>query len=802
MDTLLQDLRYAWRSLRMNPGFTAAVVLTLALGIGANTAIFSVVNAVLLRPLPYDQPDRLVRIFETPPGRPDELRSIAHPTLDAWDTPAGLRSFEGIALFGPTTLAFGSGGRPEQLSGANVTAAFFPILRTTTALGRTFTPEEYRPGGPRAVVLSNGLWRRRFGADRDIVGKSLTLDGESFTVVGVMAARPLYPPDAQFWTTTALDHEFDQRGARHLSAIGRLQPSVSLAAATEELTLVQRRLAERFPNNYAGYGMRLMELRDRIVGSAGAALLVLLAAVAVILLIACANVTNLALARAAGRRREFAIRTALGAGGTRIARQLIVESLVLAGGGAIVGLLGAAWALEAFRVLGADSIPRVAEISLDGRVLAVTAIIAIATGLIVGLAPLSRVLTSDLHTQLKESGRSQTAARGHARLRTGLVVAQTAMAVMLLAAAGLLLRSIDRLAGVDSGVRTESVLSFNVGLLPAQANNPAYIVSFFRELRERLAAVPGVAAVGLASRLPLSGDDHSNSFRLMGEVPEPGRERSAQDRAVSPGYFHTLGIPVRGREFSDADVSGGLPVVIVNQEFARRFFPGVDPIGSQFIPGRAGRVPRLIVGVAGDARQFGLDTPAEPEFYIPHAQDPWPWLSVVVRTKVEPRTLVPSLERAVWSLDPSMPVTAIRTMDELRATMLAPRRLNMLLLGAFAAVALALAVVGTYAVMAFVVNERAHEMGIRLALGARPAEVLRLVVGRGLRVGGLGVALGFVGALAAGQGLRRLLFGVSPTDPLTLAAVAVVIGVAVLVASYVPARRAARVDPMIALRAE
>jgi putative ABC transport system permease protein len=800
MSTLLQDIRYALRTLRAAPGFTAAVVLTLALGIGANTAIFSVVNAVLLRPLPYDQPDRLVRIFETPPGRPDELRSIAHPTLDEWDL--GLRSFEGVALFGPTTLALATDERPEQLSGATVSAAFFSILRATPALGRVFTPEEYRPGGPRALVLSDGLWRRRFGADRDILGKSLTLDGTPFTVVGVMAPRRMYPPDAEFWTTTALDPEFDARGARHLSALGRLNPGTSLAAATEELTLVQRRLADRFPRQYAGYGMRLIGLRDRVIGSAQPALFVLLAAVGAVLLIACANVTNLALARAAGRRREFAIRTALGASGGRITRQLLVESLLLAVAGAIVGLLGAAWALEAFRVLAADSIPRASEISLDGRVLAVTAAIAIATGLAVGLVPVSRVLAADLHTQLKEGGRSQTTARGHTRLRTSLVVGQTAMAVMLLAVAGLLIRSIDRLAGVDAGVRTDGVLSFNVGLLPAQSGNPPYVVSFFRELRERLATVPGVSSVGLASRLPLSGADHSNSFRLVGEVPEPGRERSAQDRAVSPRYFHTLGIPVRGREFTDADAPGGLPVVIVNQEFARRFFPGTDPIGSRFIPGRAGGVPRLIVGVAGDARQFGLDAPVEPEFYIPHAQDPWPWLSVVVRVTAEPRALVPALERAVWSLDRSMPVTSIRTMNELRATSIAPRRLNMLLLGVFAAVALALAIVGTYAVMAFVVSERAHEMGIRLALGARPGEVLWLVVGRGLRVGGLGVALGFAGALAAGQAIRRLLFGISPMDPLTLVAVAFVIGMAVLVASYLPARRAALVDPMIALRAE
>jgi putative ABC transport system permease protein len=800
MDTLLQDLRYAMRTLRTSPGFTLAVIATLALGIGANSAIFSVVNGVLLRPLPFDQPDRLVRIFETPPERPEELRSIAHPTLDAWDE--GLQSFEGIALFGPTSLVWAADDRPQELSGATVSSAFFSVLRARPALGRTFTPEEHKPGGPRALILSDGLWRQRFGADRSVLGKSLMLDGTSFTVVGVMGPGPVYPPTAEFWTTTALDAEYNERGARHLSGIGRLRPNVSLAAATNELVLVQSRLAQQFPKNYGGYGIRVMGLRDRIVGSARPALLVLLAAVGAVLLIACANVTNLMLARATGRRREFAIRAALGASGGRVARQLVIEGIVLAAAGAVVGLLGAGWALDAFRAFASASVPRASEISLDGTVLAVTAAIAIGTGLAVGLIPVARVLATDLHKQLKEGGRTQTATRGHTRLRSSLVAGQTAMAVMLLAAAGLLIRSIDRLARVDSGVRTEGVLSFSVGLLPAQAEKPGYVVSFFRDLRERLAAVPGVASVGLASRLPLSGDDHSNSFKLVGEVSEPGRERSAQDRAVSPGYFRTLEIPIRGREFNEGDVTGGLPVVIVNQEFARRFLPGVDPIGSQIIPSRAGGVPRVIVGVAGDARQFGLDVPPEPEFYIPHTQDPWPWLSVVVRATGDPRTLVPSLEQAVWSLDRGLPVTSIRTMDELRAASIAPRRLNMLLLGIFAAVALALAVVGTYGVMAYVVSERAHEMGVRLALGARPVEVMRLVVGKGLRLGGLGVIIGFAGALAAGQGLRRLLFGVTPTDPVTLAAVVLVIGAAVLVASYLPARRASRVDPMLALRAE
>src|SRR5256885_11771611 len=422
IDALLQDLRYAVRTLRTSPAFTAAVITTLALGIGANTAIFSVVNAVLLRPLPYAEPDRLVRIFETPPGRPEELRSIAQPTLEDWQPEGGLQAFEGVALFGPQTVDLAGEGRPQQLAGASVTAAFFPILRAKPVLGRTFTPDEFRPGGPKALVLSDALWRRQFGADPRILERPVTLDGTSFTVVGVMPPGPVYPPDAEFWTTTAIDQEFQERGARHLSALARLKPDVSLAAATNELQLVEQRLGERFPKQYAGYGVRIIELRDRIVGSAGTALLVLLGAVGAVLLIACANVTNLVLARASGRGREFAIRTALGAGGGRITRQLIIESLLLALAGAGVGLVGAAWALDLFRALAAGSVPRVAEISLDGRVLAFTAALAILTGVLVGLAPVSRVLAADLHTQLKEGGRHQTAARGRTRLRTALVV--------------------------------------------------------------------------------------------------------------------------------------------------------------------------------------------------------------------------------------------------------------------------------------------------------------------------------------------------------------------------------------------
>jgi predicted permease len=795
---LLRDCSYAVRSLRGRPGFTAAALLTIALGTGANTAVFSIVNAVLLRPLPYENPDRLVRIFETPPGRPDDLYSVARPTLEDWEN--GLASFEGVALHGPWSLDISAGGKPEQLEGASVSPAFFSVLRASPSLGRAFTAEEHRPGGDRAILLGDGLWRRRFGADAAVLGRRLTLDGESFDVIGVMPRGFAYPRGAEFWVTNAVDAEFDRREARHLSAIGRLKPGVPIAGATAELTSVEQRLAERFPRTYAGFGIRLIPLQDRIVGSARQPLFVLMAAVGAILLIACANVANLMLARAADRQRELAIRTALGASAGQVARQLLVESLVLSLGGALLGLIGAWWGLDAIRALGADRIPRIAETTLDARVLAFTLAIAIGSGLLVGLLPLVHAIAPDLHSHLEAGSRTHTPDRRRTALRSGLVVAQTAMALVLLAAAGLLIRSFARLTAVDTGLRTEGLLTFHLGLSEARAKDPAFVTAFYRDLQARIESLPGVSSAGMASRLPLSGDDHSSRFRLPGETPEPGQERSAQDRAVSPAYFRTLGVPVRGREFTETDGSTAAPVAMVNETFARRHLPGTDAVGQWIIPARAGGLPRRIVGVAGDTRQSAADVPAEPEFYLPHAQDPWPWLSVVVRTTVEPRSVLPAVERTVWSLDKEMPVTDVRTMEEMRSASVAPRRLNMLLLGAFAAIALVLAALGTYSVMAYIVVERRREMGIRLALGARPADVRLLMLSQGLRLGGLGAALGLLGAVSVSGLMRGLVFALEPSDPATLGVGTIVLGASVLLACILPARRAARLDPMVVLR--
>ncbi|MGH9869760.1 MAG: ABC transporter permease [Candidatus Polarisedimenticolia bacterium] len=795
---IVRDLQHTLRSLHAAPGYAAMAILTLALGIGANTLIWSIVDGVVLRPLPYEDSGRLVRVFETAPGS-GELRSIAHPTLDMW---TDLDSFENIALYGPWSLDLSGDGRPERLEGAAVSGGFFQTLRVQPVLGRAFTPDEHRPGGPKTIVLGDALWRRRFAAEQGTLGRELALDGSRFEVIGIMPRGFAYPAGADYWVTTALDHEHGARRARHLSAIGRLRPGVHISAARAELLTVESSLSEAYPEAYDGFGIQLIPLHERIVGPVRSSLLLMMAAAGAVLLIACTNVANLTLGRASGRRREFAVRTALGASIGRIARLVVIESLVLAAIGGTVGVLASSLALDALRDSLGERLPRMVEVTLDLRVLGFAVMVTLFTGILVGLAPLLHVLQPDLYNQLRQGGGGRTATQSHDRLRGGLVVAQTAMAIVLLSAAGLLARSFTKLAAVESGVRLEGVLSFHIGLPPAREADTAYVVDFYRRLRERLEAIPGVEVAGLASRLPLSGDDHSNSFRLGNEAPIPGQERSAQDRAVSPGYFRALGIPVRGRDFSDQDTPTSPAVAIVNESFAQRYFPGQEALGEWFVPSRAGGVPRQIVGVAGDARQFGLDSPAEPEFYLPHAQDPWPWLSVVVKSSSEPLSLVRPAEHAVWSLDPSLPLTEVRTMEGIQAETLGPRRLGVTLIAVFAGLALILATIGTYGVMSYGVTQRLPEVAVRMALGAGPADVLRLVVGRGLRLAAIGLSLGLAGALAAGRLLQGMLFGVGTWDVGTLVVAAGILGGAVLLASYLPARHASRLEPLSILKTE
>jgi putative ABC transport system permease protein len=785
--------------LRRSPGFTLAVTLTLAGGIGANSLVWTVVDGVVLRPLPYDEPGRLVRVFETAPGRPDEIRSIAHPTLDAW---SDLRTFESIALYGPWSLDFAGEGRPERLEGAAVSTGFFATLHVQPVLGRSFTADEHRPGSPKVIVLSEPLWRRRFGGDPAILGRTLRLSGDPFQVVGVMPRGFAYPAGADFWVTTALDAEYGARRARHLSAIGRLALGVDLDAARGDLLRVESNLAAQHPDAYAGYGIQVISLHERIVGPVRRPLFLVLAAVGAVLLVACANVANLTLARTLNRERELAVRVALGAGVAGAARFVLLENLCLALLGGAAGVLAAGLSLDVLRTLLTDQLPRMAELTLDRRVLGFAAAVTVLTGLLVGLAPVRQILTRNVYGPLRQGGRGPTPSRRHAKVRRGLLVAQTAIALVLLVASGLLVRSFASLMAVDAGVRTEGVLTFHVSVPPAREGDRAYVVEFYRRLRERLAATPGVHSAALASRLPLSGADHSNTFHLVGETPAPGSQHSAQDRAVSPGYFRTLGIPIQGREFTDADAAEAPPVAIVNQAFARRYFPGGKALGEWFVPSRAGGVARQIVGVAGDARQFGLEAPAEPEFYLPHAQDPWPWLSVVVHTAGAPLSLTRASEAAVWSLDSGLPLTEVRTMDDVRAASGAPRRLALVLIGAFAALAVVLAVIGTYGVTAYDVAERLPEIGIRVAMGATPGGVLRLIVAQALGNSALGLGLGLAAAAAAGHLLQRMLFGVSAWDLPTLVSATVVLAAAALLASWLPTRRATRLSPVEALRHE
>ena len=798
MSALLFDLRSAVRSALRSPASTVVVVTTLAVAIGANTLAFSLVHGILLRPLPYPEPERLVRLWETAPAGPDELRSIAHPTLAEWQR--GLRSFESIALFGPWSFDLAGEGRPEQVPGATVSGDYFRTLGVEPALGRTFVDAELRPGGPRAVLLGDGLWRRRFGADPGVLGRTLVLSGQPYAVVGVLPPGFEYPKGAELYASTAIDPEHDAAAARHLSAVARLREGVTHARASGELAAMARTLAARLPETHRGHGLRLVPMREWIVGDARPALLVLTGVVGAVLLLACANVANLMLHRTLRREREIAVRTALGASGWRVVRLLLVESLGVATLGAALGVAIATGGLRLVRVFAADRFPRLDEVALDSQVLLFTAGLAALSGLLAGLLPALHAVSSQMRALVASGGRTASAGVSRMRLRGALVVAQTSIAVALLVVAGLLLRTLWGLASVEPGLSTERALVFEVALPPAQQEDAPFVVEFFDRLRERLAAVPGVSGVALASRLPLSGEDHSSSFRFPSEPEEAALARSAQDRAVTPGYFRTLGVPVRGREFADSDRSGAPAVALVNESFARRFFPGRDALGEWFVPARAGGVARRIVGVAGDTRQAGLDVPVEPEYYLPHAQDPWPFLHVVVRTSGPPRSLLPALERAVWSLAPDMPLTEVSTLEDMEGATLSGRRWNAALLLSFAGLALGLATLGTYSVMATLVRERRREMGVRLALGARPAELQRATLGSGLRLAGLGAAIGALFAAGASRAVSSLLFGVSALDPATFAAVVAFVVAAVGLASLLPARRAAAVDPLVVLR--
>ena len=813
MKTLWKDVTYAARVLLKSPGFTAVAVLAVALGVGANTAIFSVVNAVLLKPLNYEEPGQLVLINHNYP-KLDLKASVSAPGYTYYRDNA--KSFSGVAALTGWNVNLTGEGEPERLQGMSVTTNLFQTLGASPAQGRAFTAEEGQPGGNRVVVLSDGFWRRRFGG-LPVVGKSVTLNGEPYTVVGVM------PPDFRFgrefggqtpdlWSPIAFTpQQLDANTSltsEYLGVLARLKPGVSAAQAQAEMDAISADLRRQYmPGaDASNWGLLLTRYDEFVVGKIRTPLMILLGAVLFVLLIACANVANLMLARAAVRQKEIAVRTALGASRWRVVRQLLTESVLLSLAGGAVGLLLAMWGVDLLLRLNDNKIPRAAEIGLDRNVLLFTLGVSVLTGIVFGLAPAFQTTSVDLHDTLKEGGRS---GKGGVRrgVRNALVVAEMAFAVILLVGAGLLIRSFVQLQQVNPGFEPRGVLAMQVSLPGSKYREGAQRASFDRQVLEAVRALPGVRSAATITTLPMSGFNQSGSFRIEGRQTPPGESSPHGDRWMpSDDYFQTMGVPlVRGRYFDARDTAEAPGVAIVSEALARKYWPGEDPVGQRITFEGGQQAPRWreIVGVVGHVRNEGLEGESRGQYYIPYAQRPnGADLFLVVRTDAEPSTLAPAVRGAVAGVDRDLPVYRVTTMEKLVAESLAQRRFSMFLFGVFAALALALAVVGLYGVMSYTVAQRTHEIGLRMALGAQSRDVLRMVVGQGMWLVAVGLAVGLAGALALTQLMTSLLYGVSAADPLTYAGIAVLLAAVAFFASYLPARRATKVDPMEALRYE
>lgn len=805
MEALLQDLRYGIRMLWHSPGFTLVALLTLTLGIGANSAIFSVVNSVLLRPLDYEESDRLMILSER--SQILEGMSISYPNFTDWREQNQV--FEQIAVFRRQSYNLTGIGDPEFLLGGMVSAELFPALRVEPALGRTFTSEEDRPGGNQVAVLTHGLWQRRFGSDPDILGQTLTLNSKPYTVIGVMPAGFVYPSRVELWVPVGQEsgqESWRERGNHPgLYGVARLKPGITLDQARADMDAIAVSLEQQYPQSNSGNRVSITPMLEQAVRNIRPALLVIMGAVAFVLLIACANVANLLLARAAARQKEIAIRSALGAGRVRIIRQLLTESALLSIAGGGLGLLLAVWGVKLIVGINPDGIPRAREISLDSRVVLFTFAVALLTGIIFGLVPAWQASKPDMNETLKDAGRGSTGGVHRQRFRNVLVVAEVALALVLLIGGGLMIRSFYTLQQVHPGFEANNLLTFQFTLPRDKYSEQQQRANFFRQVTDRIGEMPGVESVGLATGLPLGNNGNQTSFTVEGQaVPEPGQRPLAEMAYISPEYFKTMQMTLlKGRTFNDQDKADSPRVFVIDETFASRHWPDEDPIGKQVRFGGPNNPPSTVVGIVKRVKMEGLDTDSNRvQAYFPYMQSAWTSMSVVVRTTGDPASMTSSLRQQVLSIDKDQPIYNIRTMESIREQVVAPQRLNVLLLGIFAGVALILAAVGIYGVMSYSITQRTHEMGIRLALGARPVDVLKLVVGQGMKVAGIGVVIGLGGAFALTRLMSSLLFGVSATDPVTFAVIALILAFIALLANYIPARRATRVNPIIALRYE
>jgi predicted permease len=816
MQTFWQDLRYGVRMMLKRPGFTGVAILTLALGIGANTAIFSIVNSLLLRPLPFQNSDRLAIIWTHSPG--------ANVDQD-WPSPGQFSAikaqsdvYEEIALAQGGNASLTGQGGPERVGVLRTSSVMFSVLGAQAAIGRVFLPEEDAPGKPLTAILSHGFWQRRFGGDPKALGQSLTLNGKPYTIVGVM------PPDFSLGfeimpTVGAVSQpdlllslplspeNMNNHGDENYNVLARLKPGAAVAQAQSELNLVVRRLEQEFPKNYPStrrFSLSVRPLLEQVVGDVRPALLILLGAVGCVLLIACANVANLLLARAAAREKEVAIRVALGAGRWRVIRQMLTESVLMAVVGGALGLLLAVWGLAGLRWLNPGNIPRVSSVGIDGRVLAFTSAVALLTGVLFGLAPALRATRLAWGDTLKEGGRSVIG--GPQRVRNLLVVAEIALSMTLLIGAGLLIRSYVRALRVDPGFAPHNVVSLRVSTLGTSYQDRTRRVEFYQGLWDRARQLPGVESVGGVSILPLAGGIGWGGITIEGYNPASGQDAiQADGRSASVGYFETMKVPLlRGRFFTEQDSQTSPPVAIVDEKMVRAYWPGVDPIGKRLKFGgpNSGAPWMTVVGVVANVKQYALDTDSRVTLYTPHLQSPDHTMYVVARTKNDPLGVAAAVTREARAMDPNSPVFDVKTMDQLLSDSLARRRFSMLALGLFALVAMTLAAVGIYGVISYAVAQRTREIGVRVALGAQSRDVLALVLKQGMSMALVGVGLGLVAAFALTRVMSGLLFGVNATDALTFVVVPLSLTAVALVACLVPARRAAKVDPMIALRYE